>query len=142
LIKNFRQHFGWCLNFIYHHQKAQLDTKMKLLITIIPLLLALKVACALPLACPDNTSGGVIYLEGCIDLDIGNAPCSDNQKEEMTAALESALLLSNGTMADDSIAFINANLSGSYNDTANGHRALKSTFTYTFRASESIISSL
>ena len=114
---------------------------MKHQLTFIPLLLALKAAYSSPLACPYNTSGGMIYLDGCIDLDIGNATCSDSQKEEMTAALERGLLL-NETMADHSITFITANLSGSYNDTTNGHRVLKSTYTYSFRASEFIIRSL
>ena len=109
---------------------------MKLINSITPLLLAVEIAYSSPLACPYATSGGLIYyFDIRLDLDIGNASCSDEQQAEMYATFQSVLQLDNGTIADQSIALLQGQLCGTHNNSTNRHRVLLASYSWIGRMS-------
>jgi hypothetical protein len=105
--------------------------------TITLLLLAVEIAFSSPLACPYTTSGGLIYFFDIrLELDIGNASCSEDQLAEMYANFQSVLKLDNGTIADQSIALLKGQLCGTDNNSTTRHRVLLTSYSWTGRMSK------
>ena len=108
---------------------------MKLINRITPLLLAVETAFSSPLACPNATSGDLIYFDIRLDLDIGNASCSDEQQAEMYANFQNTLKLDNGTIGDQSIALLQGQLCGTDNNSTNRRLVLATSYSWTGRMS-------